>query len=224
MENDILQKLAKKEITKEELIKRVELNFQLLPLVVEGVSSPKAAVRYGCASVLVDLTEKHPRELYPHMDFFISLLESSYRILVWNGLAAIANLSKVDLDNKTDAIADRYFEFLRDKYMVTVANVVGNSAKIALAKPQLVSKIADNLLSVEMISTSPHLTIECKRVIAEHAVKAFDQFFDRLDKNRKNRVISFVERQTQSPRASLKKTSELFLTHWKKGNSSFPKP
>ena len=214
MEPDLLRKLADKSITKEELLKMVERDFELLPLVIDGVSSSKAAIRYGCAKVLMDLSAEHPEKLYPNMDFFVSLLDSKYRILVWNALAAIANLCAVDMDKKFDAVFDKYYGFLNDEYMVTVANVVGNSPKIALAKPYLVPKITDRLLRVDKIATTPHLTEECRKVIAEQAIKAFNQFFDRMDAERKTKVISFVKNHSDSSRLSLRKEAELFLRRW----------
>ena len=210
MESELLQKLANKSITKKELLQRMEQNFNLLPEVLNGVSSSKAAIRYGCAKVLMDLSEEHPEQLYPHMDSFINLLDSKYRILTWNAMAIIANLAKVDEDKKFDAIFDKYYSFLNDAYMVTVANVVGNSAKIALAKPHLTQKITKELLKVENISTTPHLTEECKRVIAEHTIKSFALFFNNIEQ--KEKVISFVANHTNSPRKTLRKAAEDFLT------------
>jgi hypothetical protein len=211
MESDLLERLAEKSISKEGLFKAVESDFKLLPLVVDGVSSPKASVRYGCASVLVDLSAKHPEKLYPHMDFFISLLDNKRRILVWNGLAAVANLCAVDADKKFDAIFDKYYGFLGDEYMVTVANVVGNSGRIACMKPYLVRRIVAELLRVDEISTSPHLTEECKRVIAQQAIKSFNQFFDLMAAKEKTKVVSFVKKHAESPRASLRKEAGTFL-------------
>ena len=49
MENELLQKLVNKSMTKEELIEKTKLDFNLLPTVLKGVSSSKAAIRYGCA-------------------------------------------------------------------------------------------------------------------------------------------------------------------------------
>jgi hypothetical protein len=146
------------------------------------------------------------------MDFFVALLDSKYRILVWNSMATIANLARVDKDKKFDAIFTKYFSFLNDEYMVTVANVVGNSSKIALAKPYLAQKIADELLKVESISTSPHLTEECKKVIAEKAIESFDVFFNQI-KDRK-KVVDFVKGQLNSPRKTLKTKAENFLQKW----------
>jgi len=209
MESELLQKLANKSVTKEALLQMVKQNFNLLPTVLNGVSSSKAAIRYGCAKVLMDLSDKHPEKLYPYMDSFINLLDSKYRILTWNAMAIIANLAKVDEDKKFDAIFGKYYGFLNDSYMVTVANVVGNSAKIALAKPHLAQKIAKELLKVENISTTPHLTEECKRVIAEQAIKSFALFFSEIEQ--KDTVISFVARHRNSPRKTLRKAAEEFL-------------
>ena len=160
----------------------------------------------------MDLSEEHPEHLYQYMDFFIDLLDSKYRILIWNAMAIIANLTKIDKDRKFDAVFDKYFSFINDEYMVTVANVVGHSGKIALAKPYLIPKITNELLRVEDISTTPHLTDECRRVIVEKAIKTLDSFFDKIEE--KNKVLSFVERQRDSPRKTLREDAETFLKKW----------
>jgi len=212
MEHELLQKLADKSMTKKELLQKIKQNFNLLPEVLDGISSSKAAIRYGCAKVLTDLSEERPEKLYPYFDSFVDLLDSKYRILTWNALAIIANLTKVDSNKKFDVIFDKYYNFLDDEYMVTVANVVRYSGKIALAKPHLTQKITDELLKVENISTTPHLTEECKRVIAEETIESLDLFFDRIDT--KDKVISFVKRQLNSPRKTLKTKAENFLKKW----------
>jgi hypothetical protein len=212
MGNELLGKLADKSMTTEELFQTVEQDWTLLPQLLEGISSSKASIRYGCAKVLMDLSEVYPAKLYPFMDSIINLLDSKYRILIWNALAIIANLAKVDKDKKFDAAFDKYYSFLNDEYMVTVANVVGHSGKIALAKPYLIDKITNELLKVDDISLTPHLTEECKKVIAEKAIKSFDLFFDKVTE--KKRVISFVEKHTSSSRKTLRTTAENFLTKW----------
>jgi hypothetical protein len=213
MENALLKQVADKTLSKDELRQKVEQDFSLLPTLINGVSSPKAAIRYGCAKILMDLSAKHPAKLYPHMDTFVALLGSKYRILTWNAMAIIANLAKVDSEQKFDAVFDRYYSFLNDEYMVTVANVVGNSGRIALAKPYLVPKITEKLLTVENLSVTPHLTGECKRVIAEHAIKAFDLFFGKVAQ--KEKVLAFVERQRNSSRLTLRVQAASFLKKWR---------
>ncbi len=214
MEPPLLQKFADKRITKEDLYKTVECNFDLMPDVLNGVASPKAAVRYGCAAVLMILSDKHPEQLYPYMDNFIALLDSQYRILTWNAMSSIANLCSLDKEKKFDAAFDKFFGLLNSEYLVTVANVVGNSAKIVQAKPYLIPMVTEQLLKVEKHATSPHLTEECKRVLAEITLESFTQFFDGLTAEDKAKVLAFAKRCAKSPRARLKTKAELFLKNW----------
>jgi len=212
MKQDLLGKLVDKSMTKEELVKKVQQNFALLPEIIDGVSSEKAAIRYGCGKVLMELSEEYPEKLYPHMDFFIMLLDSNYRILTWQAMFIIANLTKVDTEKKFDSIFDKYFSFIHDEYMVTVANVVGHAGKIALAKPYLIPKITKELLNVETIKTTPHLTDECKKVIAEHAIQSLDMFFPQIE--HKDEVLSFVQKYVATSRKTLQRKSEEFLNKW----------
>ena len=211
MSSELLLGLADKSLTKADLRRRVEQNFGLVPVLLEGTGSSKAAVRYGCAKVLMDLSAEHPQRLYSYMDQFVGLLDSKYRILTWNALAIIANLAEVDVDKKFDKIFDKYYGFLDNEYMVTVANTVGNSGKIALAKPYLIPRITDELLKVEYASVTPHLNEECKRVIAENTIKTFDLFFDKLEEKEKKKVLDFVERQLNSSRRTLSEKATIFL-------------
>jgi hypothetical protein len=215
MGNELLVKLADKTLTKDGLRHRVEQDFGLVPMLIEGTSSPKAVVRYGCASVLMDLSVEYPERLYPYIEELMGLLDSQYRILTWNALAMVANLAKVDEEKKFDGVLDKYYGFLSNEYMVTVANTVSNSGKIALAKPYLIPRITAELLKVENLSVTPHLTEECKRVIAESAIKTFDLFFDKLDEKEKKKVLGFVERQQNSSRRTLSAKSTVFLKKWR---------
>ena len=98
METSFLSRLAEKTITKEQLYGEVESNWSLLPELINGVSSTKASIRYGCGKVLMDLSEKYPDRLYPFMEIFVQLLDGKHRILVWNASIILANLSSVDSD------------------------------------------------------------------------------------------------------------------------------
>jgi hypothetical protein len=211
---ELIEKLANRSMTAGELFQTVEKDWTLLPQLLQGVSLSKAAIRYGCSRVLMDLSEAHPTKLYPFLDPIIDLLDSKYRIITWNALTMIANLARVDAEKKVDAVFDKYYSFLNNEYMVTVANVVAGSGKIALAKPYLVDKITNELLKVDNVSLTPHLTEECKRVIAEKTIETFDVFFDKI--TQKSRVISFATKHTSSSRKTLRVTAKNFLKKWVK--------
>jgi hypothetical protein len=216
MELAVVEKLADKKITKQELYNTVTSDFNLLPTLLNGVSSPKAAVRYGCSSVLLELSAKYPEKLDPYIDTFTALLNSSYRILKWNATTILANLTSVDSQKKFDAQFDKYFGLLNDGYLVTAANVVSNAWKIAVAKPYLANQIAAEVLKVQDLKVTPHLTEECKRVLAEHAVRSFGQFFDVLGQHEKGKVLEFVQNQLGSSRRALRVEAEAFLKRWDK--------
>jgi hypothetical protein len=209
MKTDLLQDLASKEITKIQLLRQVEKDFGLVPVLLEGTSSSKATVRYGCGSTLVELSEKYPDKLYSYMDNFVLLLDGKHRILTWNALAAIASLTIVDSDRKFDAIFDKYYSFLGSEYMVTVANVVANSAKIVANKPYLADKITMELLKVNNLQTTSHLTQECRLVIAEKTLQTFNTII-KLTKNTKD-IVAFAQKHQDSARISLKKEVQNFL-------------
>lgn len=212
MVNELLDRLAEKTLTKDELFKKVKNNYDLLPEILDGMNSSKAAVRYGCGKVLMDISKDYPDKLYPYMDIFIGFLESKYRILIWQAMAIIANLTKVDKNKKFDEVFEKYYSFINNDYMVTVANLVGHSGKIALAKPYLVNKITNELLKVENLNITPHLTIECKKIIVEQAILSLNMFFDKIEN--KEKVISFVKNQLNSSRKTLRSKAEEFLNKW----------
>ena len=213
MKNNLLDKLLDKSITKEQLLEKVEKDSNIIPKIVKGMDSSKAAIRYGCGKVLMDFSERNPKELYPYFDFFVKLLDSKYRILTWQAMAIIANLTIIDTDGKFDSIFKKYYSFINNEYMVTVASLVGHSGKIACSKPNLIPMITEYLLKIENLKTTPHLTDECKRVIAESAINSFDMYFDRIEN--KEKVFSFVKQHVKSSRKTLKIKAERFLSKWK---------
>lgn len=209
MDDKLLLGLEDKTLTKGMLHQKVEHNLELIPVLVQGMFSKKPSIRYGCGKVLMDLSEKHPKEAYQNIDTFIELLDSKYRIIKWNSMAIIAHIAKVDKEKKIDSILQKYFSFLNDEYMITVANSIGNLGKIALAKPYLTKQIVNEILRVEKVKLTSHLTEECRRVIIEQAIRSFDMIYNNIDE--KKNVLSFVERQVNSSRKSLRSRAADFI-------------
>lgn len=214
MQYEILKQLEAKEITADDLAKRVKRNLDLLPTIFEGVSSKKPRVRYGCVKILNIISEEHPEQLYPKWDFFVKLLDSDKKILRWNALIILANLASVDSENMFEKIFEKYYERMNDGVLVTVANVIDNSGKIAKAKPNLTRKITSKLLHIEHLSTTPHLTEECKNILTGKAILAFSEFFDQI--KRKDEVILFARRQLDNTRNATSKKAKEFLKRFDK--------
>jgi len=143
------------------------------------------------------------------MDFFIDLLDTENNIIKWNAMDVIANLTRVDTKKKFDDIFTRYYDFINADTMITIAHVVDNSGKIALAKPCLINQITNELLKLEKISTKPRITQECKNILFGKAIIAFDKYFDQIEKPKE--VISFIKRQLKNTRAATKIKAEKFI-------------
>ncbi len=206
---DLLERLRKKEINAEDIAKNVIENPGLLPEIFNGISSENSRIKFKSAKILRVISEKNPEILYPKMDFFINLLDSENKILKWNAMDVIGNLTSIDSKNKFDKIFKKYYSFLSADSMITVAHVVDNSGKIAKARPQLTQKITSELLKIEKIPTKPPLTQECKNILLGKAILAFDIYFDQIEN--KDNVISFIKRQKNNTRNATKIKAEKFL-------------
>jgi hypothetical protein len=206
---DVLEKLGKKEKKAEDIAKNVIKDPNLLPEIFNGISSENSRVKFKSAKILRVISEKNPEILYPKMDFFINLLDSENKILKWNAMDVIGNLTSIDLKNKFDEIFKKYYSFLSAEGMITVAHVVDNSGKIAKAKPYLTQRITSELLKLEKIPTKPQLTQECKNILLGKVILAFGMYFDIIEN--KDNVISFAKRQINNTRNATKVKAEKFL-------------
>lgn len=206
---DVLQHLAERRISVKQLSQRVDADLGLLPALFEGISSPNPRVKYGCAKILSNISEEAPEKLYAQMDFFIELLDGHEKILKWNALDVLANLARIDAEKKFDRIFPKYYGFLRDEAMITVGHVIDNSGKIAKAKPYLARRITNELLRVEKISLTPHLTQECKNILLGKTIVAFQTYLDQIEC--KDDVVAFAKRQLRNSRNATRVKAEKFL-------------
>lgn len=205
-ESSIFRQLDQKEVTAKQLADQVIQSPNLLPEIFEGLKADRANIKYGCLKVLRLISEKQPAILYPRFDFFVELLDSEVTFFKWGAILIIANLTAVDSDHKFESIFDRYFAPITDHVMIPAANIIGSSAKIALAKPELTEQIAREILKVEH---AVYQTDECRNVAIGHAIKSFYQFFDQIKD--KEPVIEFIKRQLTNTRGGTKKAAKKFV-------------
>lgn len=208
-DSDYLFKLGKNQITSDELSEQIKKDFTLLQMIIEGVTSSNSRIKFGCAKILSKISQDNPEKLYANIDFFIDLLNSDNNIIKWNVMDVLANLTQVDKDKKFDEIFKKYYDLINADAMITVAHVIDNSGKIALAKPHLSSKITDELLKLEKLPTKPRVTHECKNILYGKAILAFDKYYDQIEN--KKEVISFVKRQLKNTRTATKLKAQKFM-------------
>lgn len=173
--------------------------------------SEDSKVKYKCAKNLLAIAKNRPDELYPHVEYFIKLLDSENKILKWTAIDIIGALSNVDKDKKTDKLTVKLIRLLNTGNMITANHAIAALANVASAKPEYQRKITNELLKVEHYTYD---TDECRNIAVGKVIMAIGSYFNQL-KNKKA-VIGFVERQTRNKRNATKKKSEQFLKNFKK--------
>jgi len=207
---DVLEKLGRKEVKAEDIAKNAIKRPDLLPQILNGISSENATIKFRSAKTLMVISEKNPAILYSKMDFFINLLNSENNILKWTAIDVVGNLVSIDSKNNFDKIFKKYYSLISDESMITVGHVIDNSGKIAKAKPNLTQRITNELLRMEKIPLASNLTEECKNILLGKVILAFEKYFDQIEN--KDDVISFVKRQLHNSRNATRVKAEKFLT------------
>jgi hypothetical protein len=179
----IEDKNAKPEAVAEMALKDEKVLQELL----DGVLSKKDAVRYGSFKALNFLSEKHPEKLYANWDFFANLLGSDNTHHKYIAIYILANLTKVDSENRFEKLFNAYYAMLGDKSVIPAAHVAVNSGKIALAKPKLRAEITNRLLDIDS-TVQGH-----KDLVKAGAIEAFEVYFEQSED--KARIFEFVKAQ-----------------------------
>ncbi|MBU7030066.1 MAG: hypothetical protein HXS48_24250 [Theionarchaea archaeon] len=211
MTSKILDELAQKEDPSEEVAEIVIREPDLIPDLLEGITSENKRVKNRSIKILRTISSKKPEFLYYHWSTFLSLMRGDDTICKWNALDIIANLTPVDSQRNFDKIFDEYYDMIDDKTMITAAHIVDNSGKIALAKPEFRNKITELLLDVE---NDPRESTECTDILLGKTIVALDQYYDYIEDE--NKVIEFVKRRLKNRRPATRKKAEKFLKKWEK--------
>lgn len=211
VEMDISKELGKKGADAAKIAGYVIKQPECIGELVEGLKAPKGTLRYGYEKVLRLVSEKRPELVYPYFNVYAEMLNNANSFLKWGAILTIANLACVDSQKKFDRIFRKYYSPVIGPVMVTAANIIGGSAKIALARPELTGRITNEILKVEKAKFEIHgsPSPECRNVVLGHAIDVFDQFFEQI--NDKAAVAKFVKRQLKNTRKSVAKKAEKFL-------------
>lgn len=205
--------LNKKNIDIKAVAKKALNDDKLLAELLDNLRSKNEAIRYNSHKVLFFITEEQPQTLYSKWDYFVEFLDSDNTYHKLSAVHLLANLSKVDKNNKFEKLFDRFYGLLNDKSFITAAYLAGASGKIAKAKPKLQTRITNRLLSID----KTHHEQERKDLVKTYIIEAFEEYFDQT-KNKK-RIIEFVQQlNCKSPKT--RKAAKEFL---KRLNQPMPK-
>jgi len=181
---------------------QLTINPNFIPSLIKTLDE-KSTIRFQAAKKLQLISRSNPSLLYPYFDTFARLLESSSSVLLWNAIIILSHLVSVDTERRFDGIFSRYYGHLWDGKLVTAANILGNSGRIARCRPDLADRITEQLLKVDDI---PLPTAECREVARGAVLNAFTEYAGMLKSHR--HAGDFVARCTKSHRPKVKKTAE----------------
>lgn len=204
----MLSELNKKSISVKKVAKKTLEDRALLSELLQGVLSKKEKIRFNSFKVLLSISEERPEKLYPEWDFFADLLSSPNTYFKYIAIYIIANLARDDPKNRFEKIFNKYYALLDDKSVIPPAHVVANSAKIALAKPDLQTKITNKLLGIDKTHHDPGR----KDLIKGYVIEAFSELFEEAKNKRK--MLDFVRAQLNSKSPRTKKKAKEFLRKW----------
>jgi len=202
---DVESRLRARRVKPETLANEAMRDPALVPEILKGIYSPIPRVKFGCAKTLNILSDRRPEILYPEFEFFAGLLDSDNKIIKWNAIDVLANLTRVDDKERFEKLFSKYYGFLDDNVMISAAHVIDNSGRIARAKPQLAGRITDELLKAEGTERDP----ECRNILLGKAISAFQDYFDLVEK--KDEVMFFARGQLSNTRNATKAKARDFL-------------
>jgi len=207
----LIDKIAEKGSDKEKMARRLMSHPEEIGAVVEAMQAPTGTKRYACEKVLRLVSEQKPELMYSYFEVYVKLLEAENSFIKWGAILTIAHLTAVDEENQFEKIFKKYYAFITDPVMISAANVIGGSVRIAEAKPTLVEKITREILKVEdaRYQKKGVYSPECGNVARGQAIESFEQFFDLIKDQRP--VIAFVKRQLKNTRKAVVKKAEKFF-------------
>jgi len=178
---------------------------ELLAEILDGLKSKNETLRYNCYKVLMLISEKNGELLYPEWDYFVKLLGSENSYHRMSAIHLIANLIKVDTEDRFEKVFDKYYSLLDDKSMIVAIYVAASSGKIVKAKPKLESRITDRLLDID----NTYHNEGHKQLVKAGVIEAFDQYF--TEAADKEGIIAFVKAQQHSDSLKTRKLTQDFL-------------
>jgi len=169
-----------------------------------GIRSDNDRVREQHFQVLLPISEENPESLYEYWDVFRTMLARPEVSNKYYAIHLIANLARVDTDDRFEAMFEEFYALLDHESPVVSPHIAGNSGRIIRAKPRYEARIVDRLLEIDRTSRCRHIELQKAYVIA-----AFDEAFEAI--GRKADVIAHVRTLLDSPSPKTRKAARDFL-------------
>ena len=175
-------------------------------IIKQMLNNKHIMVYYHSYNILAKSSELKPELVYRYWNDFASLLthENSYHRDF--GLTLIANLTKIDSENKFSSVFDDYFKCLNDAKFMTARHCIQNTAKILTNKSELNEDILNILLNIDELCNFPE---KQKALLKSDVINVFDEFYREI--NNKEMINKFVKVELNSISPKTKKRAREFI-------------
>ena len=132
--NDLISEISDKNLDVDKFA-RIVINEEPIrrEIINQVLNNTHIMVYYHSYNILAKASELKPELFYKYWDDFASLLNHKNSYHRDFGLTLIANLTKVDFENKFSSVSEDYFKHINDTKFMTARHCIQNTAKI-LAK------------------------------------------------------------------------------------------
>ncbi|MBN2520113.1 MAG: hypothetical protein JXB17_06395 [Bacteroidales bacterium] len=204
---EIVKDLFNQSIEFKEIANLAIENSNILEELIAGISTSNRdnELRFKCHQILLIVSEKAPDLLYKYWDFFVSLIESKNAFHNMNGMYMIANLTKIDHNNRFDEIFDSFFDLLYNKKVSVAGHTALNSLKIVGAKPNLLPAVIERFLNYDIKSNE----VKQKELVKAYIIEFFDSIYK--DAENKSEIMEFVKNQLESDSPKTREAASKFV-------------
>ncbi len=210
-DSKIWSSLASGKVRPEIIATRVVEKPGLLTELFPGLDQPQARVKFGCAKILLLVSETRPKLLLPYWEELNPLLKAENKILQWSAILTLGNLGSVASPDQVKGLLPRLCRFLPGPRMITAANTMRSLEKIAKAHPELTDSIVQRVFEVER---GNYQTPECRNVAIGHALQFLKTALPNLTD--KGSAIAFATRQIKNSRPSTRNKAQALLKQLKR--------
>ncbi|MBD3254947.1 MAG: hypothetical protein GF383_07625 [Candidatus Lokiarchaeota archaeon] len=208
---DMLNDISKKDFEKQKYVELAISNPQTRDFIVENMINNSHIMKYyHCFDILEEVGSLKPELLYKYWDEIYKLLFHSNSYHRNFGLILLAQLAKIDEENKFIDIIDDYLNLLNDDRIMTAEACIKNVIKIASIKPELSETVVDRLLDFE---NSIKYSEKQKAVIMSFLIEGFHLLYENFPK--KDVLFKFVKKHIESISPKTRKVAKNFINKYK---------
>lgn len=198
--------LSKKDVDMESVVNLALESEDYLLELIGNLRSKKETIRFNSSRALHLISQQNPDVLYSLWDFFFELIEGDNTYWKCSGIPIIANLTRVDKENKFERMFERYFGLMNDKKSFIPAVYLAKSSEtIVRAKPNLETKITRRLMKIDGTRHNP----QRRDLVKSDIIAAFDEYFEQAEDKKK--IIEFVRKQLECDSPKTRKEAKRFL-------------